>query len=410
METPRVILRVDGEGQYSGADPVSGLEFRADYLRRDSRSGELGGELSVAGGGEDGVLSVGSFNFSSVSARSHRAKLIKERASGKAGKVDVLGHLEAFCQYIAQQERSGQPAIVLRSATSRPPQESTFQVLGLEYPLEHLGITFGAGGTMKSYLKLLVASELAKMGKRVLYSDWELGAADHRYRLECINGREMPDTLWYCRCTRPLIHEVDRLRRIGKAERIDYHFLDSVGYGTAGDPAAADAAMDYCRAAGQLGAGVGAIAHITKNGESNDQMPYGSVFWHNSARCTYNLKLSAESDDGRTLMLGAFQRKSNLTRRRPPIGIQVTFDGDRVYFRNSDIGAVDDFAASLPLWQRMVSVLKAGPQTLATIGSELGHENVESLDRIVRKHKTLFQKVPGSDGIMRIALVERRAL
>ncbi|MBI3049239.1 MAG: hypothetical protein HYY76_13120, partial [Acidobacteria bacterium] len=52
---------------------------------------------------------------------------------------------------------------------------------------------------------------------------------------------------------------------------------------------------------------------------------------------------------------------------------------------------------------------KAGPQTLATIASELNHDKVDSIDRIVRKHKNLFTKVSGNDGITRIALVERRA-
>jgi hypothetical protein len=37
------------------------------------------------------------------------------------------------------------------------------------------------------------------------------------------------------------------------------------------------------------------------------------------------------------------------------------------------------------------------------------YHNVESLDRLVRKHKTIFIKVSGQDGISRIALVERRA-
>ena len=405
-----MILRVDGEGQYSLADPVSGIEFRADYLRRDARSGELCGELSVSGGSEDGPLSVGTFNFSSVPARSQRAKQLKERARGaELRKADVLGLLEAFCQYIAQQERTGDPAIVLRNAPSRRPDETQFEVLGMRFPSKHLAILFGAGGTMKSYLALYIALVLASRGLRVLYIDWELDAADHRFRLGGMSKGPIPDSILYCRCRKPLVQEIDRLRRIGKAERIDYFVLDSVGYGTAGDPAAADAAMDFCRAVGQLNGGTLALAHITKNGETNDRMPYGSVFWHNSARATYNLKLSAESSDGQTLTLGAFQRKTNLGKRLAPVGIEATFDGDRVSFRNTDIGAVDDFASSLPLWQRIVTVLKAGPQTLASIASELGHENVESLDRIVRKHKQLFQKVSGNDGIMRVALLDRRA-
>jgi hypothetical protein len=107
--------------------------------------------------------------------------------------------------------------------------------------------------------------------------------------------------------------------------------------------------------------------------------------------------------------LGAFNRKNNLGPRRAPVGINVTFDGDRVYFTRTDIATIDEFVDTLPLWQRIKTVVKAGPQTLATIASELNYDKVDSLDRIVRKHKTLFTKVTGPDGIQRIALVERRA-
>jgi hypothetical protein len=243
-------------------------------------------------------------------------------------------------------------------------------------------------------------------GMRGLYVDWELDAEDHRYRLGCF-GDDIPEGVLYRRCRKPLVQEIDSLRRIGKSERIDYYILDSVGYGTAGDPAAADAALDFCRAFGQLGKGGLALAHITKNGDNNDQMPYGSMFWHASARATFFLKLAAE--DGDTRFVGVFTRKRNLGRLQPPVGLRVTFAEDRVEFDHTDITDVPDLAESLPLWRRIQAVVKAGPQTLATIARELNHDNVESIDRTVRKHKQVFTRLSGSDGITRIALVERRA-
>jgi hypothetical protein len=56
----------------------------------------------------------------------------------------------------------------------------------------------------------------------------------------------------------------------------------------------------------------------------------------------------------------------------------------------------------------MRALLKAGPQTLAMLSTELGAP-VESLDRTVRRKSTLFTRVSGTDGVTRIALVERRA-
>jgi hypothetical protein len=408
-----MIFKIEGDGQYSMAEPDSGVEFRADHLRRDARSGEIAGELSVAAGilgarTVDGLLSVGSFNFSSVVARSQRAKLLRERARTNA-KVDFLELLEAFCQYIAREERFGQPAVTLRDVPRRPDEFRSFDVLGLRFPTDHLSIVFGAGDTMKSYLALFVAAEIAEQGGRVLYCDWELDAEDHRLRLEAMCGATMPEDIRYCRCDRPLVQEVDRLRRIIRAEGISYVMLDSVAYGTQGDPAAADAAMDFCRAAGQLGVGKIAIAHITKNGDANDQMPYGSVFWHNSARMTWNVKKSDTSEDGAVVTLGCFNRKSNLGARRPAVGLRVDFTRDRVTFDRADLATIDDMVEMLPLWQRIRRVVLGGPQPLHAIASELNYENVDSLDRIVRKHKHLFTKITGADGVHRIALVERRA-
>ena len=406
-----MILRVEAEGVYTLSEPDCGLEFRADYLRRDSRSGEIAGELSVSCSEHaarlDNLLSVATFNFSSAQARAQRARLIKDRGGRELAKVNVAELLEAFCQYIAKQERTGDPAVKLRDVASRRPEDTTLDVLGMKLPAKHLAILFGAAGSLKSYLALYVALTLALRGLRILYLDWELDPCDHRYRLGCLSDGDMPDGILYCRCRRPLLQEIDRVRRIGKAERIDYYILDSVGFGTAGDPAAADAALDFCRAFGHLGTGGLALAHITKNGESNDQMPYGSQFWHASARSTYFVKPA--NDDTDVITLGVFNRKSNLARRQPPIGLAVEFSDGRVRIARTDIGAVQELAASVDKWQRIVSVLRGGPQTVASIAQELGETNPESLDRYIRRYSKLFTKVKGADNIMRVALVEGRA-
>jgi hypothetical protein len=101
--------------------------------------------------------------------------------------------------------------------------------------------------------------------------------------------------------------------------------------------------MEYCRAVWQLGIGCSLVAHVTK-ADNGDQRPFGSTFWHNSARATWNLKLASTSPDGNMLHLAAFHRKSNLGRLRPPVGIRVDFDGDRVYFTRIDATTIDEVA------------------------------------------------------------------
>ena len=77
-------------------------------------------------------------------------------------------------------------------------------------------------------------------------------------------------------------------------------------------------------------------------------------------------------------------------------------------FSNTDLATVDDMAQMLPLWQRIRQVVQRGPQSLHAIASALNYDNVDTLDRTVRKYKNLFTKVTGADGVHQIALVETR--
>lgn len=400
------LFRTNADGHYHIAFPACGVEFVVDRLRRERH--ELFCELAVSCGivGArviDGVLSVGTFNLSSPSAAQQRAKLFAERA--RTNGLDWASMLEEVRQRVLTAERAGEPAITLRDVHC-PPAEEDFSILGLTLPKAHASILFGDGGTLKSYLALKVGSELVTHGERIGLFDWELDQTTQRRRLACLNGATLPD-LRYVRCDRPLVHEVDRLRRIIRTDGLTYGLFDSIGFGTLGAPESAEAAMDYCRALRQLGIGALLIAHITK-GDAGDQKPFGSVFWHNSARSTWNIKLASTSPDGQTLSLAAFHRKSNLGPLQPAVGLRVDFDRDRVSFERVDVTSIDEVADSLPLWQRIRGVLRAGPQTLATLAGELHHDKPDSIDRVVRRHKQLFTKVTGADGVSRIALVERR--
>jgi hypothetical protein len=404
-----VIFRTLDDGRYSAAFADHGVEFYTDRLRRD-RNQEIVGELTVTCGilgsrAIDGPLTAGTFNFSNLRQRDEWARRLGQRAR-TGNKIDWFGFLEAVCQRVQAAERDDQaPAIRLREVPLRT-AEQEFEVLGLTFPRAHATIPFGDGGACKSLLALRAASELAADGTRVAFFDWELDKFVHRRRLQSINGPDMPDVI-YVRCDRPLVYEQDRLKRIIRSERIEFGFFDSIGFGTDGPPEAAEHAMSYFRAIRQLGVGAWLIAHVSK-AETGDQRPFGSVFWHNSARSTWNIKLASTSADGNTLSLGAFHRKSNLGRLHPAQGVSVQFDGDRVYFTRTDIASIDEFAEALPLWQRLITAVKHQPQTLAALSEDLGAK-VETIDRTVRRKRELFTRITGPDGVHRIALIERRA-
>ena len=408
MERPAVIFR-HVDGAYWFADAEHGIEFRIERLHRDSRQ-ELIGELSVSTGllsartTDDGVLCAGTFNFSFPRARDEWANRLRDLAR-TGNKIDFRRELEEICGRVAKEEREvGEPAVILRDVGARS-SSPMFDVLGLQMPTEHPSSFFGQGDGLKSYLACEIANQQSRAGVRVAVFDWELDKHTWRERQARIDP-EMPDII-YLKCDKPLVHDVDRLRRLVKNERIEWGWFDSAAYLTDGKPEDAVAAMTAFRAFRQLGVpGGNIIAHSRR--EDGDAQPFGSVFWHNSFRATFNVKRASTSGDRGTVQLGIFPRKFNLGPHPPPVGLSVRFDGPRVYFERTNIAAIEELADSVPLWQRIKAVLKTGPQTLATIASELRHDNVESLDRIVRKHKTLFTKVSGADGISRIALVERR--
>ena len=355
------------EHAYSLASAETGIEFYVDRLRRERH--ELIGELSVSAGmlsssrAIDGVLSAGSFNLSNPRARAERANLLGERARTN-GKIDWHGMLEEVCQRILTAERTGQPSIVLRDVP-RPAADLHHVLDGFQVPQQHGTILFGDGGTAKSYFALYLLGSLASVGWRVALFDWELDAAQHRLRLERLFG-EMPDVR-YVRCDRPLVYEADRLQKIAKTDKLDYLVYDSAGYACSGKPEDAEQALAYFRAVRQIGVGSLHIAHISK-GDNAEHKPFGSSFWHNSARSTWFVKPAA---DGPVLSgvttIGLFNRKANLGPLQPALGFDVTFTDTTTQFTRVNVADVDDLASALPLWQRMKAALRTGPLTLASL-------------------------------------------
>jgi len=106
------------EGRYVFTVLDGTVDFIADRLRRERH--DLHGELEVrcvlAGVRTyDGVLTVGSLNFSSPAARRDRARHLAERA--KTNDIDWLGYLEEFTQRVLAADRAGEPAIHLPNVT-----------------------------------------------------------------------------------------------------------------------------------------------------------------------------------------------------------------------------------------------------------------------------------------------------
>jgi hypothetical protein len=380
--------------------PEINTKFEIDRLRREH--GELIAELRVISSlpgvkTYDGILSAADFNLSSARARSERASLLGKKAN--VDKLDWPAYLEEACARVLQAERNGQPAVDLREI-EKPGPDDEMHCHGLILQRHLPANIFGDGGSMKSYLGLLIAGYLASQGMGISLFDWELDGANHKDRLERLFGQSMPKIM-YVRCEKPLVYEMDRLRRIVRENKIDYGIYDSVAFACDGPPESAEIAGKYFRAVRQIGVGSLHIAHISKS-ENGDQKPFGSVFWHNGFRATYFVKLTDESADGHTLNLGVFNRKANLGRLQQPTGFKVQFTEDRTFFERLNPADNPELAEKMSVRQRMMSLLRGGSLPLNQLADELDAKS-DTIRRTVQRYKSIFTVIEGGN----IALLQR---
>lgn len=382
----------DGD-HYSLSISDLGLSLHIDRLRRERH--ELIGELSVyctlpgacvVNGNHS--LSIADLNLSSARCRAERARLLQTRAN--IPKLDWAGVLEEFSQRVIEAERRGEPAVDLRQVPAQPVDNLTYSILGLDCPKNHPTVLFGDGGTCKSYLALYLAGKIAEHGQSVAVFDWELSAEDHRTRLEKLFPDGMP-RVFYVYCSRPLVHEVDRLRRIVRDNEISYAVYDSVAFAADGPPEAAETAGKYFRAARQIGCGSLHIAHISK-GLDADKKPFGSTFWHNCARATWFIKTSDESADN--LHVGLFPRKSNLQRLPNPVGLRFQFDQTETSIRRMEVASSPELAQQLSVRQRMEYLLKPGAMSVDGIAAQL-EAKPDTISRTVRRYRNRFVIIDG---------------
>ncbi len=365
--------------------PDLGITFEIDRLRREHQ--ELIGELCVrcdlpGARSYDGNLSIADFNLSSARARTERAKLLTDRS--KTSELDWLQMLEEFCQRVLQAEREGKPGVDLRTVADAE-SDDDIDVIGLPVPRLDPTILFGDGGTAKSYLALYQAGLMAQQGLKVAYFDWEWTQEKQKGRLRKLFGNDMPLVI-YARCDRPLVSEVDRLRRIVREHGIEYSFFDSVAYACDGPPEAAEVAMRYFRCVRQIGCGSHHVAHI--RAEMGDQKPFGSIFWHNSARSTWFVEKSQQNSEA-ILDVALHNRKVNEGALHSALGFRITFDEKRTTFTRNNVADNADLAIKLTLKERMYHLLVRRTMTPAEIAEEL-EAKVDSIERIQRRYQKLF--------------------
>lgn len=355
--------------------------------------------VSTAG---DHVVSMGTFNLTSVSARSARAKELDQAFS--TPELPFRPILEDLCQRVIVAEQTGQPVILLRNVVPQPIDQSVLTVHGLPIPLNHPTIASALGGTGKTTIAVAICGELERRGIPTLFLDYETDQYECRAVAERLFGPDFPD-LKYRRGERPLYMEAESIAQQIDECGIRYIVVDSAGYACDGRPEDAEVALRYNRALRQLRVGSWTNAHIS-SGEHGTEKPFGSVFWFNSARVVWYFEKSSAPCPSDAITVGCYQRKNNLARLHAAVGLRLHFGPTGTTIAPADLADDDQLAAKLPVSARMIHLLKRGPMTIAHIAEELGSK-VDTVTKAATRNKA-FTRVPGSDGVARIALVERR--
>lgn len=245
-------------------------------------------------------------------------------------------------------------------------------------------ILFGAGGSGKTTIALAVARSVARgewlLGSHcresnVLYVDYEATGPTLKRRLLAMG--EIPSTLDYWPAKGiPLSDQVKALERKVQRDRIGFMVVDSAAFACGGDALKQEVATAYFNALARLGIASLTVAHVTKADE--DQYPFGSVFWHNGARMTWNVKAS-QGDDA--LHIGLFNRKANEERLLPPRGVRISFNGT-THLSHEEM--FEDFEGHLGLPKRIHRLLQRRAMSTAQVSQELGAKE-DTVGRTIRR-------------------------
>jgi len=257
-----------------------------------------------------------------------------------------------------------------------------------------------------------------------LYLDWEQSkeVTWRRWDRVCRGAglEHSLDTLSYQRPTRALasigpeirrrIHEADQYARHEGRAGLGLVVVDSIVPASLGDTLAAEAATTMLNTCNTFGCAVLLFSHMSKEtvkmkrgqGES-----YGTIFFRNMVRNSWELRTDEHGVDDR--VLGLFNRKSNDgPMRREPLELHLHFDGTRgpvtISAGRSAVGG--NIESHRHLGDRLLDVLRGGAKDVAEIASllDMAGDKGESAIRTTLNRLKIGGQVLRLDGDSKKAL------
>ena len=400
----------------SKSDPYE-IEFPALLLRcsfenvtahRDGPTAEVTFQFSGINRGY--ATTTSKLSLISPASRKSLASACAERQS----EIDWGKIVSITAQKVLDQFKKGDEEEILDTDTVQKQAEAKAWMIHPLLEPDNTTILYGPGSGGKSmmalYLSVLASEGLSIQGGgidrilKVLYLDWETSSAEIADRIRAIrSGLDLPtkieNPIVYKRMDAPLSASAPEIKKLIRKYDIDICVIDSVGYASEGDIESSTAAKGFHNTLRSIKTTGLVIAHVTKeaaqSGGNSVAKPYGSVYYENMARHTFELKKSQNEGIG-MLEIGMYDRKANNTGKIRPIGWSLSFTGDSSRLESVRFKAIDlrdsQLADTLHISDQIEVQLKMGPMTSQEL-ADLLEKTPGHISKELSKNKGRFTSI-----------------
>ena len=379
-------------GVYSYTWDTEQVQITVQRIREDSRH-TPSADIRIRANPE-GHIHFTRINLLSTQARNQVARHCAGRCT-RSRDWDAV--IEQTCVMTLDHWRQGEPVVNL--GTVRPSPEPSYRLK--PFLLENEAtLIYGDGGIGKSFVAGYLASQVdqgVKLGAfepiqgKVLYLDYETNAEIAARRFQALAkgfGFGQDSNVLYRFCFQPLAADISEIQKIVAESDIDCVVVDSAGPACGGDPESASSAINYFTALRSLRRTSLTIAHRSKN---NPVGPFGSVYWVNYPRATYELK-KAQATGENTMHVAMIHKKVNEGQLQEPVAFKFTFHKGAVTVKEEAIEDVPEFSSELPVADQLAMALaNSGPVSAKEL-AEATELNLGSV-QVTLSRENRFQRV-----------------
>ena len=123
--------------------------------------------------------------------------------------------------------------------------------------------------------------------------------------------------------------------------------------------------------------------------------PFGSAFWHNLARSTFEVRKQQEPGES-SISIGIYQRKANDDTLAKPFGLRLNFEPNRAWYETIVVQDVPDLVKGMTILAQLKALLIRGGMTVDELAAETGATEGAIRSKLNR-NKSIFVPFP-SDG------------